>query len=88
MKNQFHPKYQQKYFWIFALIFFVAFWASTASSYKKFQGRIPEIFLLVFWMKLIFHKEILKSTDLRNHKKNLKTTLPEVIVKFKKGVGS
>ena len=33
-------------------------------SYKKFQGRIPEIFLLVFWMKLIFHKDILKLTDL------------------------
>ena len=33
-------------------------------SYKKFQGRIPEIFLLVFWMKMIFHQDILKSTDL------------------------
>ena len=33
-------------------------------SYKKFQGRIPEIFSLVFWMKLIFHKDILKLTDL------------------------
>ena len=32
--------------------------------YKKFQGRIPEIFLLVFWMKLIFYKDILKLTDL------------------------
>ena len=29
-------------------------------SYKKFQGRIPEI----FWMKLIFHQDILKLTDL------------------------
>ena len=33
-------------------------------SYKKFQGRIPEIFPMVFWMKLIFHKDILKLTDL------------------------
>ena len=33
-------------------------------SYKKFQGRNPEIFSLVFWMKLIFHKDILKLTDL------------------------
>ena len=35
-----------------------------SGSYKKFQGRIPEIFSLVFCMKLIFHKDILKSTDL------------------------
>jgi len=33
-------------------------------SYKKFQGRNLVIFSLVFWMKLIFHKDILKSTDL------------------------
>ena len=33
-------------------------------SYKRFQGRNPEIFLLVFWMKLVFHKDILKLTDL------------------------
>ena len=26
MKNQFHPKYQRKYFWISALKFFVASW--------------------------------------------------------------
>ena len=26
MKNQFHPKYQQKYFWNSALKFFVASW--------------------------------------------------------------
>ena len=26
MKNQFHPKYQQNYFWITALKFFVASW--------------------------------------------------------------
>ena len=32
-------------------------------SYKKFQGRNPEIILLVFWDKLIFHKDIIKSTD-------------------------
>ena len=31
---------------------------------KKFQGRNPEIFSLVFWMKLIFHQDILKITDL------------------------
>ena len=35
-----------------------------SGSYKKFQGRIPQIFSLVFWMKLIFHKDILKLTDL------------------------
>ena len=33
-------------------------------SYKKFQGRNPEIISLVFWMKLSFHKDILKLTDL------------------------
>ena len=93
MKNQFHPKYQRKYFWISALKFFVAFWGLPGSflgfqqpslfmillspqeaqrasrkppgSYKKFQGRNPEIFSLVFWMKLIFHKDILKLTDLQ-----------------------
>ena len=94
MKNQFHPKYHRKHFWISALKFFVVFWRlpgsflgfqqsslfmilltksteSTKSfkeapgSYKKFQGRIPEIFSLVFWMKLIFHKDILKLTDLQ-----------------------
>ena len=32
-------------------------------SYKKFQGRNPEIILLVFWDKLIFHKDIIESTD-------------------------
>ena len=32
--------------------------------YKKFQGRNPEIILLVFWKKLSFHKDILKLTDL------------------------
>ena len=26
MKNQFHPKYQQKYYWNSALKFFVASW--------------------------------------------------------------
>ena len=31
---------------------------------KKFQGRNPEIILLVFWKKLLFHKDILKLTDL------------------------
>ena len=33
-------------------------------SYKKFQGRNPEIFLLLFWEKLIFHKVIIKLSDL------------------------
>ena len=32
-------------------------------SYKKIQGRNPEIILLVFWEKLIFHKDIMKLTD-------------------------
>ena len=27
-------------------------------SYKKFQGRNPEIISLLFWDKLIFHKDI------------------------------
>ena len=35
----------------------------TQEATKKFQGRIPEIFALVFWMKLIFHNDILKLTD-------------------------
>ena len=33
-------------------------------SYKKFQGRNLEIISLVFWMKLSFHKVIIKLTDL------------------------
>ena len=33
-------------------------------SYKKFQGRNPEIILLLFWEKLIFHKDIIKLSDL------------------------
>ena len=33
MKNQFHPKYQQKYFWISTLKFFVAFWGLPASFF-------------------------------------------------------
>ena len=33
-------------------------------SYKKFHGRNPETISLVFWEKLIFHKDIIKSTDL------------------------
>ena len=33
-------------------------------SYKKVQGRNPEIISLVFWEKLIFHKDIIKLTDL------------------------
>ena len=86
MKDQFHPKYQRKYFWNSALKFFVAsrglpgdlvsniinkegYWKpkklpGSPKSYKKFQGRNSEIFSLVFWMKLIFHKDILKLTDL------------------------
>ena len=30
-------------------------------SYKKFQGRNPEIFSLVFWMKLIFQEKLQNS---------------------------
>ena len=30
----------------------------------KNQGRNPEIISLLFWDKLIFHKDIMKSTDL------------------------
>ena len=33
-------------------------------SYKKFQGRNNEIFSLVFWKKLSFHKDILRLSDL------------------------
>ena len=33
---------------------------SPPESYKKFEGRNPEIFSVVFWMKLIFHEDILK----------------------------
>ena len=36
-------------------------------SCKKIQGRNPEIISLVFWMKLLFHKDILKLTDLTSH---------------------
>jgi hypothetical protein len=32
--------------------------------YKTFQGRNPEIILLVFWKKLSVHKDIIKLTDL------------------------
>jgi hypothetical protein len=32
-------------------------------SYKKFQGRNPEIISLVFWEKLIFHMDIIKLID-------------------------
>ena len=39
-------------------------WQSLSKTYKKIQGRNPEIFSLVFLMKLIFHKDILKFTDL------------------------
>ena len=33
-------------------------------SYKKFQGRNPEIISLLFWEKSILHKDIIKSADL------------------------
>ena len=39
-------------------------------SYKKFQGRNPEIISLLFWDKLIFHKDIIKSSDLYVNKTN------------------
>ena len=67
MKNQFHPKQQQKYFWNSALRFFVASWGlpgDLVSNIINKKGRNPEIFSLVFWMKLIFHNDILKLTDL------------------------
>ena len=41
-----------------------------SGSYKKYQGRIPEIFLLVFWMKLIFNEDTLKLTDFYLTSKN------------------
>ena len=47
-------------------------------SYKKFQGRNQEVFPSVFWMKLIFHKDILKLTDLTNvglHKRSYELTV-------------
>jgi hypothetical protein len=31
---------------------------------QKIQGRNPEIISLLFWDKLIFHKDIIKLTDL------------------------
>ena len=37
-------------------------------SYKKFQGRNTEIFSLLFWDKQIFHKDIMKLTDLYTYK--------------------
>ena len=33
-------------------------------SYKEFHGRNPEIISLLFWDKLIFHKDIIKLSDL------------------------
>ena len=33
MKNQFHPKYQRKYFWISALKVFVASWGLPGSFF-------------------------------------------------------
>ena len=32
--------------------------------YKKFQGRNPEIISLLFWDKRLFHKDIIKLSDL------------------------
>jgi hypothetical protein len=34
-------------------------------SYKKIQGRNPEIISLLFWDKLLFHKDIIKLSDLQ-----------------------
>ena len=99
MKNQFHPKYQHKDFWISALKFFVDFLGLPGSflgfqqpsllmilltkspgspksfqeaprKLQKFQGRNPEIISLVFCKKLIFHKYIIKLTDLYLASKN------------------
>ena len=66
-ENQFHPKYQRKYFWNSALKFFVASWGlpgdlvfniinkgayrKPPGRFKKFQGRNPEIISLVFLCK-------------------------------------
>ena len=33
-------------------------------SYKKLKGRNPERISLVFWEKLIFHKDVIKLTNL------------------------
>ena len=35
MKNQFHTKYQRKYFWISALKFFVASWGLPGSFWAS-----------------------------------------------------
>ena len=95
MKNQFHPKYQQKYFWNSALKLFVASWklfglpwdlvsniinkegywkpkklpGSPQEAAKNFRAEILKYFLLVFWMKQIFHKDILNLTDLQRQSK-------------------
>ena len=37
---------------------------SPVKATKKIQGRNPEIISLVFWKKLLFHKDILRLTDL------------------------
>ena len=44
MKNQFHPKYQRKYFWISALKFFVAFWG-LPGNFLGFQQ--PSLFMIL-----------------------------------------
>ena len=35
---------------------------------KKIQGRNPEIISLLFWDKLIFHKDMIKLSDLKGQK--------------------
>ena len=80
MKNQFHPKYQRKYFWISALKFFVASWGlpgdlvsniinkeayrKPQGSYKIFQYRNPYNTFVAILENQCPHKFILSLTDL------------------------
>ena len=41
---------------------FMMLLTKSPGSYKKFQGRNSEIISLVFWLKLLFHKDIIKLT--------------------------
>ena len=65
MKNQFHPKYQQKYFWNSALKCFVASWGLlgdlvSKEAIKTFRAEILTLFSLLFF----YQKDISKLTDL------------------------
>ena len=57
MKNQFHPKYQQKYFWISALKFFVAFWGLPVGFHIYDTVRKIVLKLLLY---LYFRTKVLK----------------------------